>query len=40
VKWRDLPYDQATWESLGEDSGLRGTSIAVQHYEELRYQID
>jgi len=40
VKWRDLPYDQATWESLGEDSGLRGTSIAVQHYEELRQQMD
>ena len=37
VKWRELPYDQATWEYLGEDCGLRGAAAAVEHYEQLRY---
>ena len=37
VKWRELPYDQATWEYLGEDCGLRGAATAVEQYEQLRY---
>ena len=37
VKWRELPYDQATWEYLGEDCGLRGAAAAVEQYEQLRY---
>ncbi|XP_076265787.1 chromodomain-helicase-DNA-binding protein Mi-2 homolog isoform X2 [Rhynchophorus ferrugineus] len=34
VKWRELSYDQATWEDEGEDiSGLRQ---AIEYYQDLR----
>ncbi|XP_067659338.1 chromodomain-helicase-DNA-binding protein 4-like isoform X4 [Haliotis asinina] len=34
TKWRDLPYDQATWES--EDSGIADFKKFVDQYESLR----
>lgn len=30
VKWRDLPYDQATWESEADD--IPGLKIAIEYY--------
>lgn len=36
VKWRDLPYDQATWEKLGSDCPYRGASDAIRQYNKLR----
>ncbi|XP_045626390.2 chromodomain-helicase-DNA-binding protein Mi-2 homolog isoform X5 [Procambarus clarkii] len=34
VKWRDLPYDQATWED--EDEEIVGLKTAVEFYHDLR----
>ncbi|KAK3872795.1 hypothetical protein Pcinc_022150 [Petrolisthes cinctipes] len=34
VKWRDLPYDQATWED--EDEEIIGLRTAVEFYHDLR----
>ncbi|KAK4311657.1 hypothetical protein Pmani_016856 [Petrolisthes manimaculis] len=34
VKWRDLPYDQATWED--EDEEIIGLRLAVEFYHDLR----
>lgn len=31
VKWRDLSYDQATWESEHED--IAGLKIAIEYYQ-------
>lgn len=31
VKWRDLSYDQATWESEHED--IAGLKYAVEYYQ-------
>ena len=36
VKWRDLPYDQATWERLGGDCPYRGAADAIRQYNKLR----
>lgn len=37
VKWKDLPYDKATWEVLDETSHIRGAAAAVKLYEDMRY---
>jgi len=29
VKWRDLPYDQATWENLTDNSPIRSVHLLV-----------
>ena len=34
VKWRDLAYDQATWED--EDEDIIGMKTAVEFYHDLR----
>ncbi|XP_053675987.1 chromodomain-helicase-DNA-binding protein Mi-2 homolog [Anopheles nili] len=34
VKWRELPYDQATWEDEEED--IPGLKLAVEYYLDLR----
>lgn len=34
VKWRDLPYDQATWED--EDEEIIGLKTAIEFYHDLR----
>ncbi|XP_031349384.1 chromodomain-helicase-DNA-binding protein Mi-2 homolog isoform X2 [Photinus pyralis] len=34
VKWRDLPYDQATWEEETDD--ISGLKTAVEYYMDLR----
>ncbi|XP_054288773.1 chromodomain-helicase-DNA-binding protein Mi-2 homolog isoform X2 [Macrosteles quadrilineatus] len=34
VKWRDLPYDQATWEEESED--IPGLKAAIEYYHDLR----
>ena len=34
VKWRDLPYDQATWER--EDNDIVDMKLFVENYENLR----
>ncbi|KAF5307970.1 hypothetical protein FQR65_LT06537 [Abscondita terminalis] len=34
VKWRDLPYDQATWEDENED--INGLRLAIEYYMDLR----
>ncbi|VVC89740.1 unnamed protein product [Leptidea sinapis] len=34
VKWRDLSYDQATWESEHED--IAGLKAAVEYYQDMR----
>lgn len=34
VKWRDLPYDQATWEK--EDADIADLQTAVDDYKNLR----
>jgi len=34
VKWRDLPYDQATWEEENED--VPGLKYAIEYYTDLR----
>lgn len=34
VKWRDLPYDQATWEEESED--INGLKTAIEYYMDLR----
>ena len=34
VKWRDLAYDQATWED--EDEDIEGLKTAVEYYNDLR----
>lgn len=34
VKWRDLPYDQAIWES--EDSGIPDFQKFIDEYYDLR----
>lgn len=34
VKWRDLPYDQATWED--EDEEIVGLKTAIEFYHDLR----
>lgn len=34
VKWRDLPYDQATWED--EDEEIVGLKQAIEFYHDLR----
>lgn len=36
IKWRDLPYEKATWEVLDEKSHLRGAAEAVKQYDKLR----
>ena len=36
MKWRDLPYDKATWEYLDEDCPLRGATEAVKNFEKIR----
>lgn len=30
VKWRDLPYDQATWEAEADD--IPGLKVAIDYY--------
>lgn len=35
VKWRDLPYDQATWET--EEEGVVDLAQAIEDYYNLRY---
>lgn len=35
VKWRDLPYDQATWER--EDNDIVDMKQFIENYENLRY---
>ncbi|XP_019855875.1 PREDICTED: chromodomain-helicase-DNA-binding protein 5-like isoform X1 [Amphimedon queenslandica] len=35
VKWKDLPYDKATWEALDESSHIRGAAAAIKQYEEM-----
>ena len=37
VKWRDLPYDNATWEN--EESGITDFQKFVDDYHALRYVI-
>ncbi|KAL4714068.1 hypothetical protein ACJJTC_008422 [Scirpophaga incertulas] len=34
VKWRDLSYDQATWESEHED--IAGLKFAIEYYQDMR----
>ncbi|XP_075237625.1 chromodomain-helicase-DNA-binding protein Mi-2 homolog isoform X3 [Lycorma delicatula] len=34
VKWRDLPYDQATWEEETDD--IPGLKRAIEYYQDLR----
>lgn len=34
VKWRDLAYDQATWED--EDEDIDGIKVAIDYYQDLR----
>ena len=34
VKWRDLGYDQATWEE--EDDSILGLKTAIEYYMDLR----
>lgn len=40
MKWRDLPYSQATWEILGEDCGFKGVANAIAAYNDLRLLMD
>ncbi|XP_065889551.1 chromodomain-helicase-DNA-binding protein 4-like isoform X2 [Dysidea avara] len=40
VKWRDLPYDQATWESLTENSPIRGASYALRQYDHFKNMME
>lgn len=35
VKWRDLPYDQATWEK--EDADIADLQAAIDDYKNLRF---
>ena len=37
VKWRDLPYDQATWEN--DESGISDFEKNVEFYQNLRYAL-
>lgn len=37
-KWRDLPYDQATWES--EDADIADMKQHIENYENLRFVTD
>lgn len=34
VKWRELPYDQATWEEDADD--IPGLKVAIEYYLDLR----
>ena len=36
VKWRELPYDKATWENSDSQGILRGFDDAVRQYEKLK----
>ena len=36
VKWRDLPYDKATWEDIGEDFPVKGAYEAVKNFEKIK----
>ena len=36
VKWRDVPYDKATWESIGEDYPVKGAYEAVKEFEKIK----
>ncbi|XKL65519.1 hypothetical protein PGB90_008939 [Kerria lacca] len=38
VKWRDLPYDQATWED--ENNDIPGLKRAIEYYWDLRASLD
>lgn len=38
VKWKELPYTSATWESL--DNGLRGAEEAIENFNRLRKSMD
>ena len=40
VKWKDLSYVRATWESLGEECGLKTAPQAIKEYEDLRRLMD
>ena len=37
MKWREMAYDQSTWERLGEEAWLPRASEAIQQYEALRW---
>ena len=32
VKWRELPYEQSTWEDLDKENYLKGTKDAIEDY--------
>lgn len=34
VKWRDLTYDQATWEE--EDESVPGLKAAIEYYQVIK----
>ena len=36
VKWRELPYEQSTWEDLDSDSHLKGAATAIEDYNQRR----
>uniref|UniRef100_A0A182N9R5 Chromodomain-helicase-DNA-binding protein Mi-2 homolog n=1 Tax=Anopheles dirus TaxID=7168 RepID=A0A182N9R5_9DIPT len=36
VKWRELPYDQATWEEDEEQDEIPGLKMAIEYYLDLR----
>ncbi len=40
VKWRDLSYFHSTWESLGDECGLKNAAQAIQAYDDLRRIMD
>ena len=36
VKWRELPYEQSTWEDLAKENYLKGARDAIDSYNHLR----
>ena len=32
VKWRELPYEQSTWEDLDKENYLKATKDAIEDY--------
>ncbi len=37
MKWRDLAYDKATWETLNETPSLKGAEQAIKQFEKLKF---
>jgi SNF2 family DNA or RNA helicase len=40
VKWKELPYEQSTWEDLANETYLKGWKEAIYDYNQLRQRMD